>query len=373
MRDISISWPRNCVAYQIYPRSFKDSNDDGIGDLPGITEKLDYLNDGSENSLGIGAIWISPFFPSPMRDFGYDVSDYCGVDPTFGTLDDFDRLVREAHLRNIKVIIDFVPNHTSDQHPWFIKSCSSLDNIKRDWYIWKDPKPDGGPPNNWRSVFGGSAWAFDARTRQYYLHSFLKEQPDLNWFNPMVKEAMKNVLRFWFHRGADGIRVDAVEFLAKDELFRNDPPNPDFKEGKSDPYSAVLHAFSKNQPKLFGILNELTAVMSEYPDRFMVTEVYPEEREKAAEYVKFYRNCDNTKTSPFNFEALSLPWQANTYKKFIDKFQSALEPEDLPIYVLGNHDRSRLASRIGREQSRVAAMMLLSLPKQSTSNCQNCR
>lgn len=201
-----LRWWQRGVTYQVYPRSFQDTNNDGIGDLEGIIQRLDYLAD-----LGVNAIWLSPFYPSPMKDFGYDVSDYCNVHPMFGSLDTFDRLVTEVHNRNLKLIVDYVPNHTSDQHPWFIESRSGRSSPKRDWYIWRDPGPDGGVPNNWGSTFGGTAWEWDAPSGQYYFHHFLKEQPDLNWRNPAVKEAMLNVLRFWLERGVDGFRMDVVE------------------------------------------------------------------------------------------------------------------------------------------------------------------
>jgi len=198
-------WWQHGVIYQIYPRSFADSNGDGIGDLPGIIQRLDYLE-----WLGVDAIWLSPIYPSPMVDFGYDVSDYINIHPIFGTLDDLDRLLDAAHRRALRVILDFVPNHTSDQHPWFLESRSSRGNSKRDWYIWRDPGPDGGPPNNWLSTFGGSAWELDAASGQYYYHAFLKEQPDLNWRHPEVQQAMLDVLRFWLDRGVDGFRVDVI-------------------------------------------------------------------------------------------------------------------------------------------------------------------
>src|SRR5512145_1492493 len=222
-----LKWWQKDVVYQIYPRSFKDSNNDGVGDLNGIIEKLDYLNDGTPNSLGVEAIWLSPFFPSPMADFGYDVADYCNVDPLFGSLETFDRLVAEAHRRGMKVIIDWVPNHTSDQHPWFIESRSSRDNPKRDWYIWRSPAEHGALPNNWGSFFGGPAWTFDERTGQYYLHQFAKEQPELNWRNPQVEQAMYETLRFWLRRGVDGFRMDVIGLIIKDEGLRDNPLNPD--------------------------------------------------------------------------------------------------------------------------------------------------
>src|SRR6478672_10979316 len=222
MQNRFLWWQRGTV-YQIYPRSFMDSNGDGVGDLPGIVSRLDYLR-----WLGVDAVWISPIYPSPMKDFGYDVADYTAVNPLFGTMDDFDRLVREAHARELRVILDFVPNHTSDQHAWFRESRSSRANPKRDWYIWRDPAPGGGPPNNWLSNFGGGAWEWDAATGQYYLHLFHTKQPDLNWRNPAVQSAMLGALRFWLDRGVDGFRVDVIWMMIKDDQFRDNPPNPDY-------------------------------------------------------------------------------------------------------------------------------------------------
>jgi alpha-glucosidase len=243
------NWWEEAVVYQIYPRSYQDANGDGVGDLPGIIERLDYLA-----WLGITAIWISPCYPSPMADFGYDVSDYTGIHPLFGTLADMDRLIGEAHARHIKVILDFVPNHSSHQHPWFLESRSSRDNPKRDWYIWRDPAPAGPdgvrrPPNNWLNHFGGeSAWEWDEQTGQYYLHLFLLEQPDLNWRNPEVREAMLNVMRFWFDKGIDGFRVDVSYKVMKDSAFRDNPPNPEWEPGM-DPFWRLIQKFSENQPE----------------------------------------------------------------------------------------------------------------------------
>ncbi|HEX2931022.1 MAG TPA: alpha-amylase family glycosyl hydrolase, partial [Candidatus Binatia bacterium] len=225
-----LRWWESGIIYQIYPRSFMDSNDDGIGDLAGIRQKLDYLQ-----WLGIDAIWISPIYPSPMADFGYDVSNYTNIDPIFGTLAKFDALLADVHARGMRLLLDYVPNHTSDRHPWFIESRATRSSAKRDWYIWRDPAPGGGPPNNWRSNFGGSAWEWDEKTGQYYYHAFLKEQPDLNWRNPGVQRAMLDVLRFWLDRGVDGFRVDVMHHLAKDTDFRDNPRNPDFRPGMS-PY-----------------------------------------------------------------------------------------------------------------------------------------
>ncbi len=214
-------WWQTGIIYQIYPLSFQDSGNDGIGDLPGILRRLDYLS-----SLNVTAIWLSPIYPSPMRDFGYDVADYTAIHPGFGTLDDFDRLLAAAHARGLKLILDLVPNHTSEEHPWFIASRSSREHPKRDWYIWRDPAPDGGPPNNWLSFFGGPAWTYDERTAQYYLHQFTRQQPELNYRHPAVLEAMLETMRFWLERGVDGFRVDVIWLLVKDRDFRDEPANP---------------------------------------------------------------------------------------------------------------------------------------------------
>ena len=220
------AWWRRGVIYQVYPRSFQDANGDGVGDLKGIGRRLDHLV-----ALGVNAVWISPIFPSPMRDFGYDVTDYCDIHPLFGSLADFDSLLEEAHARRLKLILDFVPNHTSSLHPWFQESRASRRNPKRDWYVWRDPKSDGSPPNNWESEFGGSAWTLDEATGQYYYHAYLSEQPDLNWRCPEVEQAMCDVLRFWFNRGVDGFRVDAIHHLHEDEQDRDNPLNVDWRAG----------------------------------------------------------------------------------------------------------------------------------------------
>ena len=234
-------WWQSGIVYQVYPRSFQDSNRDGIGDLKGIAARLDYLVE-----LGVDAVWVSPIFPSPMADFGYDVADYTGIDPMFGTLGDFDALVAAAHARGLKIILDFVPNHTSDQHPWFVESRSSRTNAKRDWYIWRDAKAGGGVPNNWVSEFGGSAWTWDATTQQYYYHAFLKEQPDLNWRNPDVRAAMLAVLRFWLDRGVDGFRVDAIHHLIEAEHLKDNPPNPGLARGPVAGAQARARLFARS-------------------------------------------------------------------------------------------------------------------------------
>lgn len=356
-------WWHGASVYHIYPRSFYDANGDGVGDLKGIIKKLDYLN-GHPDSLGVNAIWISPFYPSPMADFGYDVADYCDIDPLFGTLRDFEVLVNEAHKRDIKVIIDFVPNHTSKTHKWFKESASSLTNQKRDWYVWKDPGPDGSPPNNWMSVFGGSAWQLDEKTNQYYLHTFLSEQPDLNWDNELVRAEMKQAVRFWLEMGVDGLRVDAVSWLSKDEKFRDDPLNPNYREGVDDSYHRLAHSFSTLGPNLFDYINEIIDTCGEFDDRFVITEAYPDSPNYGdiTHYLHFYGKIRLDICAPFNFEFLSLPWDASTYRGFIDIYQQALLPGQPAVYNMGNHDKTRLATRIGPEAARTAAMMLMTLP-----------
>src|SRR5262249_15399212 len=250
----SHEWWQRGIVYQVYPRSFQDGNGDGVGDLSGITARLDHLVD-----LGVDAVWISPIYPSPMADFGYDVSDYKDIHPLFGDLNDFDRLRAAAHARGLKVILDFVPNHTSDEHPWFIESRASRDNPKRDWYVWRDAKPDGSAPNNWVSEFGGSAWSFDAATQQYYYHAFLKQQPDLNWRNPDVCAAMLDVLRFWLDRGVDGFRVDALRQVVKHEALPNNPPNPAYQPHENE-YYKLLPLYSSDQPEVHDIVRLVRAI-----------------------------------------------------------------------------------------------------------------
>jgi alpha-glucosidase len=355
-------WFQGAVIYQIYPRSFYDADGTGIGNLQGIIDKLDYLG-GSPESLGITAIWISPIYTSPMADFGYDVADYENIDPVFGNLKIFKKLVHEAHKRSIKIIMDFVPNHSSDQHPWFIESKSSVNNPKRDWYVWRDPTADGSPPNNWLSVFGGSAWELSTLTNQYYLHSFLAKQPDLNWDNPVVREAMKSAMRFWLDLGVDGFRVDAVDWLSKDADLRDDPIDANAINKKAGyDHESLRHSFSRDGPHLFDRLNEMTDVLAEYQDRFMITEAHPETDNKIAGYLRYYQGVNPHLSAPFNFEGIYLPWKVAAFRKFVDSFQASMEPDYTPIYTVGNHDESRIASRIGPAAARTAALMLLTLP-----------
>ena len=345
-------WWTRAVIYHIYPRSFMDASGDGIGDLAGIRQRLDYLQ-----WLGVDTIWLSPIYPSPMADYGYDVADYTAVDPQFGTLAEFDALVWDTHARHMKLLLDFVPNHTSDRHPWFIESQSSRDNPKREWYIWRDAGRDGGPPNNWLSNFGGSAWEWHEPTGQYYYHAFLKEQPDLNWRAPGVEAAMFDVLRFWLARGVDGFRVDVLWHLMKDEQFRDNPPNPEYRSGMS-PYRALVAAFSADRPEIHDLITRMRRVLAEYGDRLMLGEIYlPIDR-----LVAYYGPQGPAPHVPFNFQLIQLPWTATAIGAAIDAYEQALPPGAPAAWVLGNHDKSRVARRLGAGQARVAAMLLLTLP-----------
>lgn len=344
-------WWRHGVFYQIYPRSFQDFDADGVGDIKGVIDRLPYLQ-----ALRIDAIWLSPIFPSPMADFGYDISDYTGIDPLFGTMADFDALLAAAHAIGLKVILDLVPNHTSDQHPWFIESRSSPDHPKRDWYIWREPTANGGPPNNWMSEFGGSAWAFDAATGQYYYHAFLAQQPDLNWRNPAVRQAVHDVMRFWLRKGVDGFRVDVIWHLIKDAEFRDNPPNPNYREGRP-PHEKILTRYSTDQPEVHEVIAEMRRVIDEFLSRVLIGEIYlPPER-----LVAYYGRNLGGAHLPFNFALLSAPWNARAIEKIIHDYEAALPAGAWPNWVLGNHDRPRVASRVGQEQARVAAMLLLTL------------
>ncbi|HEX2968765.1 MAG TPA: alpha-amylase family glycosyl hydrolase [Bacteroidales bacterium] len=344
-------WWQTGIIYQVYPRSFQDSNDDGIGDLKGIIKRLDYLK-----WLGIKAIWISPVYPSPMADFGYDIMDYMNIDPIFGSLDDFDTLLKEVHSRNLKLLMDFVPNHTSDLHPWFIESKSSRDNPKRDWYMWYDPLPDGSEPNNWLSVFGGKAWEWDEKTKQYYYHAFLKEQPDLNWRNPEVRKAMYDTMRFWLNKGVDGFRIDVIWHLIKDKQLRDNPKNPYYEDHMST-YEQLLPVYSTDQPEVHEIVEEMRVVHDEYDDRMMIGEIYlPIHR-----LVTYYGAAGKGAQLPFNFMLITLPWQSQKISASIDEYESALPENAWPNWVISNHDQPRITSRIGVNQSKVAAMLLLTL------------
>jgi alpha-glucosidase len=355
-RAEAVPWWRRAVIYQIYPRSFADANGDGIGDLRGIIEHLDYLNDGSAGgaapggSLGVDAIWLSPFYRSPMVDFGYDIAGYTDVDPVFGTLEDFDELVAGAHRRGMKVIVDWVPNHTSDRHPWFTESASGRDSAKRDWYVWRDPAPGGGPPNKWQSAFAktGMAWTFHEATGQYYLHSYARQQPDLNWDNPDVEAAMHDVLRFWLGRGADGFRVDAVYRIAKDPELRDNEPS-------------VRH--DENWPTIHERLRRIRSVIDEYPERMIVGEVYLMDLGQVVEYV----NSGDELHLAHNFVFLHLPWEAAAIRASVREFAGLATVSAWPTWFLENHDHSRAATRYatgpgtGQRRARVAAMLTCAL------------
>jgi alpha-glucosidase len=345
-------WWKHGVIYQVYPRSFQDSNGDGIGDLRGIIERLDYLA-----WLGVNALWISPIYPSPMADFGYDVADYTDIDPIFGTLAEFDELLARARALGLRVLLDFVPNHTSDRHPWFVEARDSRKAAKRDWYIWRDPAPDGGPPNNWLSDFGGCAWECDERTGQYYYHAYLKQQPDLNWRNPKVRAAMYDVLRFWLDRGVDGFRVDVLWHLIKDDRFRDNPVNRDWTP-EMPPHKRVLQEHSADRPEVHEIVTEMRDVLEEYgEDRLLIGEIYL----PLARLVSYYGRELRGAHLPFNFHLIEAAWHARNLAREIDEYEAALPEGGWPNWVLGNHDKPRIAARVGRRQARVAAMLLLTL------------
>jgi alpha-glucosidase len=348
-------WWKDGVIYQIYPRSYYDSTGDGIGDIPGIIRKLDYIAD-----LGVDAIWLSPIFPSPDADFGYDVRDYFDVDPKFGTMADFERLLEEAHRRAVRVILDLALNHTSEEHPWFQDARQSRVSTYRDHYIWASPKPGGKPPNNWGSVFGGSAWTYDEASGEYYLHLFYPEQPDVNWRNPRVREAMLDVFRFWCDKGVDGFRLDVFNVYYKHASLRDNPrrliPSP--------PYGRMFdwqeHIYDYDQPEIAPLLAEIRHILDSYPERYAVGETFPGDAEAAARY-----STPGQLHAAFNFEFAHCPWSARRFLRAIGRWERLLGAEQWPTYVLGNHDLSRPASRyrVKRNDNRlkVAAAMLLSL------------
>jgi len=345
-------WWERGVIYQIYPRSFQDSNADGVGDLAGIESRLDYLAE-----LGIDAIWLSPVYPSPMVDFGYDIADFCGIDPMFGDLAGFDRLLAAVHARGLKLLLDFVPNHSSDQHPWFVESRSSRGNPKRDWYIWRNPAPDGGPPNNWISDFGGSSWEWDGTTGQYYLHAFLKEQPDLNWREPQVREAMMAVLRFWFDRGVDGFRIDVLWHIIKAESLPDNPVNEEWTPGRTQ-RDQLIQLYSTDQPEAHAISAEFRAIADSYGDRVLIGEIcLPDDR-----LAKWYGTPDIPQVHlPFNFQLIENDWDAASLRRTIAAYEASLPQFGWPNWVIGSHDAPRIVARVGEAQARVAAMLLLTL------------
>ena len=335
-------WWRGGVIYQIYPRSFADSNADGIGDLRGITARLEYLA-----KLGVDAIWLSPFFRSPMKDFGYDVSDYCDVDPIFGTIQDAKQLIKEAHRFGLKIMIDQVLSHSSDQHPWFVESRQNRTNEKADWYVWADARPDGSPPNNWLSVFGGSAWQWDTRRAQYYFHNFLSSQPDLNFHHEPVREAMLETVRFWLDLGVDGLRLDTANFYYHDQQLRDNPPRDrqssvvDLSVGDFNPYMFQMHCFDKSRPENLGFLRDLRRLLDGYPSRAMVGEIGDDDGlARIAEYT-----AGNDKLHmAYSFDLLGPAHDAGFLYHTFDRFESIVG-DGWPSWALSNHDVGRVASR----------------------------
>ncbi|MDX1958438.1 MAG: alpha-glucosidase [Leptospiraceae bacterium] len=355
-------WWKDAVIYQIYPRSFQDSNGDGIGDLQGIIDRLDYLN-GSENSLGIDAIWLSPVNPSPMFDFGYDISDYENIDPIFGDLRTFKILLAECHKRNIKILTDLVVNHTSHLHPWFLDSRSSRLSKKRDWYIWKDGVK-GKPPNNWKAAFGGDAWEWDDLTGQYYYHGFTVQQPDLNWRNPEVKEAIFKMIRFWLDLGVDGFRLDVVNYYFKDREYRSNPSS--FFRGLRD-YERQYHIFDRNLFETHAVLKEFRKILDSYKGhRMSVGEVFQEPPGTALLPAQYYGEKSDELHMSFNFSFLYCNWNPRKFAANIMEWEGTLRNGDWPNYTLSNHDQMRHISKYGSgknevPRAKICATMLLTL------------
>jgi len=364
---LSENWWESAVFYQIYPRSFKDSNNDGIGDLAGVIEKLDHLNDGKGGGLGIDAIWFSPFFPSPQADFGYDVSDYCNIDLDYGTLEDFDQLVEESHRRGIKIVLDLVLNHSSDQHKWFQESRKNSTNSKVDWYVWADPKPDGSPPNNWLAVFGGAAWTFEPQRGQYYLHNFLPEQPDLNWYNPEVREALADVVRFWMKRGADGFRLDTANYYAYDRQLRDNPKRAGSSELMEDgqeanPLSQYITKFSKDRPENLEFIHYLRKIFDE-SGAVSIGEIGSADGLESTlklgtDYVKKGKGLHLA----YTFSMLNKNMSAEYLEHVLRVTEESIE-DGWPCWSLSNHDCMRMISRFDcfGERDGFQQMMLLLL------------
>jgi len=364
---LSENWWESAVFYQIYPRSFKDSNNDGIGDLAGVIEKLDHLNDGKGGGLGIDAIWFSPFFPSPQADFGYDVSDYCNIDSDYGTLEDFDQLVEESHRRGIKIVLDLVLNHSSDQHKWFQESRKNSTNSKVDWYVWADPKPDGSPPNNWLAVFGGAAWTFEPQRGQYYLHNFLPEQPDLNWYNPEVREALADVVRFWMKRGADGFRLDTANYYAYDRQLRDNPKRPENSELMEDgqeanPLSQYITKYSKDRPENLEFIHFLRKIFEENGvvsiGEIGSAEGLESTLKLGTDYVKNGKGLHLA----YTFSMLNKNMNAEYLEHVLRVTEESIE-DGWPCWSLSNHDCMRMISRFDcfGERDGFQQMMLLLL------------
>lgn len=351
-------WWRHAVIYQIYPLSFADANGDGFGDLEGIISKLDYLSD----TLGVDALWLSPIYKSPMEDWGYDVSDHMDIDPLFGDVDTAQRLITAVQARGMRVIFDFVMNHTSAEHDWFIESRSSQDNPKRDWYVWRDPKPDGSPPTNWVSVFSGPAWTLDETTGQYYRHTYLPNQPDLNWRNPELREQMMGVARFWLDRGVDGFRVDAAHQMMKDPLERDNPPAPpDHHRPYKDmgEYDRFIHLYDFGHPDVHAVHREFRTLVDSYPHHpLSVSEIHIFD---LPEWASYYGEDLDGLHMPFNFHLMVADWDARSLRALIESVLWNTPVGAWTNWTLGNHDEKRLATRVGQENARLGALLLLTL------------
>lgn len=351
-------WWHGAVAYQLYPRSFKDTNNDGIGDIRGIIEQLDYLNDGSPNSLGIDAIWLNPIYPSPQYDFGYDIMDYNDIDPQYGTMADFDELLAEAHKRGIHILMDIVPSVTSHLHPWFIESRSHKNSPKRDWYIWVDPPKKGKYPNKWLGMFGGRAWDFDAKTEQFYYHNSLPEQPDLNWKNPKVAKAILNAMEFWLKKGVDGFRVDVLNFTHKDSKLRNNPYCLGIR-----PYDMQKHIYDRNRPEAVEVGKMMRAMVDKYEDKMLVAEIFINDVDEAA---KYYGDNNDGMHLVFNFAFMHSKFKAQSFKRSITNWLEVTAGRGWPSYFLSNHDQPRHITRYKKgkwtiSRAKIAAMLLLTL------------
>lgn len=351
------AWWHRAIFYENHLASFRDGNGDGVGDLAGLTASLDYLAE-----LGVGAIWLSPCYRSPMLDQGFDITDHCQVDPLFGSLTDFDALLDRAHSRGIRIIADFVPNHTSDQHPWFVESRSSRADAKRNWYVWRDARPDGSPPNNWTSEAGGSVWQWDDATGQFFLHSHLVQQPDLNWREPAVAEAMSGVLRFWLERGVDGFRIDVAHMLMKDPEFRDNPVREAAADNVYDlqhlDFAGQFHVHDRMHPDVHQVLRRIRQIVDEYPGTVLIGEI---EAMGWVDWASYYGAELDEIQLPFAFRLLETPWHADAIAAELAALYDAVPGGAWPILALGNHDRPRLASRIPADQLRVAAMLLFTL------------
>ena len=358
MPVLGLPWWKKGVIYQIAVPSFADSDGDGMGDLRGIIDRLDYLNDGTSSSLGVDAVWLTPVNASPMRDFGYDVSDYREINPRFGSMRDFEELLDACHRRDMKVIMDMVLNHTSSEHPWFVESRSSRDNPRRDWYVWRDGRAQGKPPNRWLAVVEGSAWEYDATTRQYYYHAFLPFQPDLNWRNPQVREEMLGVAGFWLDKGVDGFRLDLINFLYEDELLRDNPRRFGLR-----PYDWQRHLYDRSRPESLEAARELRRLTDRYPDRAMMGEVYTDDPRDAVAYLG---GGDDALHLSFYLDFAERKWKAEAFRDSVGWLEAHLPPWGWPCYYLNNHDLPRSYTRLGRggdaeARAKVAAAMLLTL------------